>query len=89
MLGGGTPDPQARPTRNRNPPAWHDDYEVEYGSSALSALSYVDDLPDTLDELRKRPDWEKWQAAMQEEMDSLLKNNTWTVGRLPHRWRTS
>lgn len=55
----GAPAPAARPDRNRNPPAWHKDYEVGYGHSASSALSYVDYSLELLDELRERLDREK------------------------------
>lgn len=72
-----------RPVRDRKAPNWHQEYEVEYASYALNALNYVEDLPEKLSDLKERSDWPEWQKAMQEEMDSLMKNNTWTLSELP------
>lgn len=33
--------------------------------------------------MRTRADWPKWKHAVGEEMDSLLKNDTWTLVKLP------
>lgn len=72
-----------RPQRPRNPPDWHKDYQVEYAAFALNATSYVDDVPSSLAEARKRSDWLNWKAAVDDEMKSLTKNGTWTLAKLP------
>lgn len=71
-----------RPVRVRSAPVWHKDYEVD-ANFALNALSYVENLPDSVSEMQKRDDWCLWQKAMQEEMDALVKNGTWTLAELP------
>lgn len=50
---------------------------------ALSAESFVDDVPTTIKEAESRSDWIQWKRAIEEEMESLKKNNTWTVCKLP------
>lgn len=78
-----TPVDGNRPVRNRQPPKWHDDFDVEYAGFALSALNYIDNIPSTIADLRKREDWGRWKEAIEDEMDSLKRNNTWTLTRLP------
>lgn len=51
---------------------------------ALSAESFVDDVPRDFSDARKRSDWNDWKAAIEEEMKSLKKNNTWTETTLPN-----
>ena len=50
-------------------------------ASALCAAEL--DEPKTLREARKRPDAGKWLAAAQEEMDSLMEHETWSLTKLP------
>ena len=50
-------------------------------ASALCAAK-LDELK-TLREARKRPDAGKWLAAAQEEMDSLIEHDTWSLTKLP------
>ena len=58
------------------------DEEVEEViASALCAAEL--DEPKTLREARKRPDAGKWLAAAQEEMDSLMEHETWSLTKLP------
>lgn len=78
-----TVDEGSRPRRTRNVPAWHSDYDVEYAAYALNAASFVEDLPTSLEDARKRSDWTKWEAAVNEEMDALEKNETWSLVELP------
>ena len=42
-----------------------------------------DEAPATLEEVRKRPNWDKWKHAMDEEMATLRKMNTWELADLP------
>ncbi|KXJ62430.1 hypothetical protein RP20_CCG010088 [Aedes albopictus] len=72
-----------RPQRTRSAPAWHKDFDVEYASFALNAMNFVEDIPNSIAELKKRDDWQKWKAAMDEEMSSMARNNTWTLVKLP------
>lgn len=72
-----------RPMRDRKPPAWQADYDMEYATCALNATEYVEDLPRTLAEAKARKDWPKWEAAVNEEMAALKKNKTWRLTELP------
>ena len=40
-------------------------------------------IPQTFLEVNSSPDKEKWKKAMDEEMQSLVKNHTWKLARLP------
>lgn len=72
-----------RPQRKRSAPSWHQDFEMEYASFALSAMNYVDEIPSTITELQKRDDWKEWKAAIEDELISLKRNNTWTLVKKP------
>ena len=39
--------------------------------------------PKTMNEARKRPDASKWLQATQEEMNSLIEHDTWSLTKLP------
>lgn len=67
----------------RSVPTWHKDFEMEYASFALSAVNYVDEIPETIAKLQKRDDWNEWKAAIEDEMNSLLRNSTWTLVKKP------
>ena len=82
----------SRPTRMKKP---IDRYGVDEQAKVLevddeveemiaSALCAADmDEPKSLREARKRPDASKWLAAAQEEMDSLMEHETWSLTKLP------
>ncbi|KXJ68982.1 hypothetical protein RP20_CCG000687 [Aedes albopictus] len=74
---------EGRPQRKRAAPIWHKDFEMECAGFALNAMSFVDNIPSTIAELKKRDDWPQWKIAIDEEMDSLKRNNTWTLAKLP------
>lgn len=74
---------EPRQQRQRCPPKWHDDFEMEYAAYALNAMGFVDEVPNSLAEARERPDWLKWKDAVEDEMASLRKNNTWVLTKLP------
>ena len=75
-----------RPIRNRK-------QTVRYGleeqinvaeeviASALCAAEM--DEPKTMNQAKKRPDAVKWMKAAQEEMDSLLEHDTWSLTKPP------
>ena len=54
-----------------------------YTGYAMNATAFVDNLPSSLIEMRKRPDWNLWETAIRKEVDSLERNETWTVVKLP------
>lgn len=74
---------EGRPRRQRTAPAWREDFEVDYAGYALNAMDFVDNLPTTVVEAKKRDDWSKWEAAMPDEMDSQSRNGTWRLTKLP------
>ena len=76
--------PKVLSERKRKTPAWHKDYNMNYTGFAFNASSYVDHVPTSLTEAKSSADWEKWKAAILEEMDSLTRNHTWTLEKLPH-----
>lgn len=43
------------------------------------ALFSLYNEPQTLQEAKSSPDWDKWQQAMTEEIQSLEENRTWTI----------
>ena len=50
-------------------------------ASALCAAEL--DEPKTMNEARKRPDAKKWLQAAQDEMNSLLEHDTWSLTKPP------
>lgn len=69
--------------RVRQPPVWLSDYDTTFAGFALSAIEYVSDLPSNIQDMKQRSDWPNWETAIQEELDALKKNNTWTLTELP------
>lgn len=55
----------------------------DYVIMALNAEHYVEDLPQSVQEINNRKDKDKWHEALKEEIDSLRKNRTWTLVELP------
>ena len=50
---------------------------------AYAFLVVEDGIPHTFFEANSSPDKEKWKKSMDEEMQSLVKNHTWKLARLP------
>ncbi|KAE8718014.1 putative LRR receptor-like serine/threonine-protein kinase [Hibiscus syriacus] len=74
-----TPEPLAvtRPTREICIPA-------RFVDMVVYALPVVDDdIPITYQEAIQSLESDKWKSAMDEEMQSLQKNNTWKLAQLP------
>lgn len=76
-----------QPRRTRNASRFHNmanlAYEVDFDFALqCDENSHMEDPIDSR-ELCKRNDFEKWQAAMQDKMNPLLENNTWTLVNLP------
>ncbi|KAJ9558432.1 hypothetical protein OSB04_013046 [Centaurea solstitialis] len=68
-----------RGKRTIRKPARYTDYV------AFAFLIASSEVPLTFKEACESSEKEEWYAAMNEEMDSLLKNQTWTLVRLPAR----
>lgn len=75
------PTATRRSNRVRRRPTRFDGYEM--AETAMCAENFVEDIPNSVEELRKRSDWPEWQAAISDEMNSLVKNKTWTLTSLP------
>lgn len=44
---------------------------------AFDAVSFVEKVPESVDELNERNDKHLWTEAMEREIRSIEKNNTW------------
>ena len=63
----------------------------ELNKEALTAIIFhvlhgdlnLDEAPSTLEEAKKCPDWNNWFSAMEEEIRTLRKMNTWELTSLP------
>ena len=58
-------------------------HESCFTSLALNAGIFIEDIPDTVNELRNRDDWPKWDEAIKKELKSLEENQTWEIAELP------
>ena len=67
----------SRPRRETRKPARFEDM-VAYAFPVVE-----EGIPQTFLEANSSPDKEKWKKAMDEEMQSLVKNHTWKLARLP------
>lgn len=65
---------ERRSTRIRKQPGWLSDYET-----AFCATNFFDDIPQSVDMLKCRSDWKEWKTSINEELQSLNDNQTWTV----------
>lgn len=70
-----------RSTRTKRQPVRYGDYIMVH--IALSAESFIDDVPENLENAKNRSDYRYWKAAVEEELKTLKKNNTWTLVRKP------
>lgn len=77
----GTEAGMRRRSRVRKPPAKLDDYLCT--AYALNAESFVENVPDTIEELKRLDDWPEWKVAVHEELKALAENNTWELADLP------
>ena len=67
----------SRPRREIRKPARFEDM-VAYAFPVVE-----EGIPQTFLEVNSSPDKEKWKKSMDEEMQSLVKNHTWKLARLP------
>ena len=77
-----------RSTRTRRPPAYLSDYvtDMEDDDQVLTNIDYCyksSAFPQTYQEAMGSPESSKWKAAMEEEMNSLTENDTFTLSDLP------
>ena len=73
------------PQRNTNKPKYLNDYVVEDDSINVT-MHYcyrMCDVPVTYSEAISSPESQNWKSAMMEEMDSLLRNDTFELTHLP------
>lgn len=71
-----------RSVRIRRMPLKFDDYVMDDDLNSLIALNvgdWLDDVPSRYCDIEDHPDEAKWRSAVDEEIDSLEKNETWTV----------
>jgi len=64
-----------RNRRNHRPPFYLKDYEV----SVHNVESCLDSIPNSMAEASASDDSNKWSEAAQEELDSMVKANVWTL----------
>lgn len=76
--------PLRRSERMKSRPKHLEDYAV----LALNAEAYLDDVPETFEEIKSRSDKEQWNQAIQEEIAALEMNHTWDLVTLPTGKRT-
>ena len=75
-------------TRTRRPPAYLSNYvtDMEDDDQVLTNVDYCYKsfaFPQTYQEAMDSPESSDWKAAMEEEMNSLTENNTFTLSDLP------
>lgn len=69
-----------KPKRNVKIPERYVDYELYM---AFDAISYVENVPEVIEEIDKRDDKRMWTEAMEKEIDSIERNNTWEKVKTP------
>lgn len=57
---------------------WVANYERDQ-QTAATAMNVLEAIPQTISQLSLRDDWPEWKRAIQDELDSLKENKTWTV----------
>jgi hypothetical protein len=72
--------PRERPQRQRK--EWPRDWWVATKEVERATMAFSEE-PQTVEEALNGEDAKKWEIAMQEEYDSLLVNNTWSLVPLP------
>lgn len=72
-----------RSQRTKQPNSRLADFITEEDEQANIMQEKISDDPKTLKEAYSRSDADLWQAAVKEELDSLIKNETWELVDLP------
>lgn len=68
--------------RTRRIPQRYEDYEMYM---TFDALSYVEKVPECVEELKGRDDEQLWKTAMKKAIESLEKNKTWIEVKMPNK----
>ncbi|KAM1373507.1 hypothetical protein ACFX2I_024202 [Malus domestica] len=71
-----------RGKRHITKPAWYNDYV------AFALPIITDEIPSNFEEAIESEEKEKWCNVMDDEMNSLLKNKTWKLAKLPKGKKT-
>lgn len=76
--------------RIRKPPAWHKDYDLTeteetHAAAYFLCSDFIEKCPNTKQEAMRRDDAEKWNIAMQEELESEKQYQTWEVVPRPEK----
>lgn len=58
-------------------------YLEDYAVLALNAETFVENVPDSFEEIASREDKNEWMQAVDEEINAILKNDTWDLTILP------
>ena len=83
------PDESVRHSkRETKPPAYLRDYvtDMEGDDQVLTSIDQCykfSAFPQTYQEAKESPEFRNWEATMNEEMNSLIENNTFTLCILP------
>ncbi|GJW76476.1 zinc finger, CCHC-type containing protein [Tanacetum coccineum] len=88
------PEPELRKSkRNRTPKDFGPEFQLyliegtrDEVSDQHSYCFNVEDDPKTFDEAMKSQDVAFWKEAINDEMDSIMGNNTWVLADLPPGW---
>lgn len=67
-----------RSQRPRKPPNYLEDYDLSESHLALH-IETLEDLPKDYNDIFNKPDSKEWIKAVNEELDSLTRNNTWKL----------
>ena len=77
-------DERRYPVRTRNPPQYLNDYITNDSTNYIIHHCYnVKEVPLTYEEAVNGPDSLQWKAAMDEEVEALQQNNTYSLCSLP------
>ena len=55
--------------------------QIEHAMAA--AVSEIEAIPQSLEEVKQRPDWPKWDITIKEELDTLKKAGMWSIVERP------
>lgn len=72
-----------RTGRERKRPDFYGNNIYDQATMALNAESFVNDTPTSFTDIKNKADSSSWMQAVNNEMQSLTKNNTWTLKNLP------
>lgn len=71
-----------RSGRRVNVPRKFGEYELYM---AFDAMSFVEEVPESVNDLKGRADEDFWRRAMKKELESIEKNKTWDKVKIPEK----